>query len=84
MGYVATSLGQRVINLVKAVRELASIMPGDMLALPGEKPATYLGAIEIGDFQGDYYQMHVFRLWDDFEIVLEVPSLNRVLGKYLY
>ena len=79
-----TPEGKRVVNLIKAVRLVNFILPGDKIKLIGELPATYLGAVEEGDLQGDYIQMHTFRLWDGVQVVLEVPSLNRILGKYLY
>jgi len=43
-----------------------------------------VGAIELGDIQVDYIQMHVFNLFDGLQVVLEIPSLNRSLGKLLY
>jgi len=78
------SEGKRVVNLIKAVREIGALLPGDKVKLIGEKPATYLGAIEEGDIQIDYIQLHAFRLFDGMQIVLEAPSLNKSLGKLLY
>ena len=75
---------KRVVNLIKAVREIGAILPGDKVRMIGEKPAIYVGAIELGDIQVDYIQMHAFRLFDGLQVVLEVPSLNRSLGKLLY
>jgi len=48
------------------------------------KPATYVGAIEEGDIQVDYIQLHIFELFDGLQVILEAPSLNRSLGKLLY
>jgi hypothetical protein len=79
-----TPAGKRVYQLIKAVREISTILPGEKLPLPAEKPATYVGAIEEGDLQIDYCQMHVFRLCDGLLVILEAPSLNRSLGKYLF
>ncbi len=76
--------GKRIVNLIKAVREIGAILPGDKVKLIGEKPATYVGAIEEGDIQVDYIQLHTFSLFDGVQVVLEVPSLNRSLGKLLY
>jgi hypothetical protein len=76
--------GKRVINLIKGVRAISGILPGDKVKMIGEKRATYLGAIELGDIQVDYIQMHVFQLFDGVLVVLQVPSLNRSLGKWLY
>ena len=76
--------GRRVLNLIMAVREISAILPGDKVRLVGEKPATYEGAIEVGDIQEDDIQMHAFRLFDGLQVILEVPSLNRCLGKLLY
>jgi len=75
---------QRLINLVNAVREIAAILPGDRVKMISEKPALYIGAIEVGDIQVDYIQMHIFRRFDGSQVVLQVPSLNRNLGKLLY
>lgn len=50
----------------------------------GEKPATYVGAIEEGDIQVNYIQLHAFTLFDGVQVVLEAPSLNRSLGKLVY
>jgi hypothetical protein len=79
-----TSLGKRVVNLIKAVRQVGAILPGDEIKMNGEKPAHYIGAFEHGDIQTDYLQVHVFMLHDGLRVVLEVPSLNRFLGKFLY
>jgi hypothetical protein len=76
--------GKRVLNLIKAVRQIGALLPGDKVSLAGEKPATYIGAIEVGDMQTDYLQMHTFRLSDGLQVVLEIPSLNRKIGKWLY
>jgi hypothetical protein len=76
--------GQRIVNLIRAVRQIGAILPGDKVKLIGESPATYLGAIEEGDIQIDYIQLHAFRLFDGMQIVLEAPSLNKSLGKLLY
>jgi hypothetical protein len=76
--------GKRVLNLIKAVRLIGALLPGDKVSLAGEKPATYTGAIEVGDIQTDYLQMHTFRLSDGLQVVLEIPSLNRHLGRLLY
>ena len=75
---------QRIVNLIKSVRKLGTIFPGDKIKMIGEKPATYLGALEEGDIQVDYIQTHVFRLFDGLQVVLDVPALNRSLGKLLY
>jgi hypothetical protein len=83
MRYNLTPLGRRVLNLVRAVRQIAGILPGEKINILGEKPATYLGAIEFGDFQEDYYQVHIFCLHDGALVGLETPNLNRTLGKYL-
>ncbi len=71
-------------HLIKAVRQIGAILPGDKVKMIGEKPATYMGAIEEGDIQVDYLQMHTFELFDGVQVVLEIPSLNRSLGKLLY
>jgi hypothetical protein len=84
MSYNVTLLGKRLVNLVKAVRQINFILPGDKIKLIGERPATYLGAIESGDLLNDYLQMHIFKLYDGLHVVLEAPSLNRYLGKYLF
>jgi hypothetical protein len=84
MRYSLTPLGQRVLNLVRSVRQLGSILPGEKVKVLGEKPATYLGAVEIGEFPTEYIQMHIFRLWDGLPVILEAPTLNRILGKYLF
>jgi hypothetical protein len=76
--------GKRVVNLINAVREISAIFPGDRIKMIGEKPAIYLGAIEVGDIQVDYIQMHAFQLFDGLLVVLQVPFLNRRLGKLLY
>ena len=76
--------GKRVVNLIKAVRQISTVLPGDKVKMVGEKPATYVGAIEEGDIQTDYIQMHAFTLYDGLQVILEVPSLNRILGKLLY
>jgi hypothetical protein len=76
--------GQRIINLIRAVRQIGAILPGDKVELLGEKPATYLGSIEEGDIQVDYLQIHTFELFDGVQVVLQIPSLNRNLGKLLY
>jgi hypothetical protein len=76
--------GQRIINLIRAVRQIGTILPGDKVDMVGEKPATYLGSIEEGDIQVDYLQIHTFELFDGVQVVLESPSLNRGLGKLLY
>ena len=73
-----------MVNLIRAVRQLGAILPGDKIKIVGEKPATYIGAIEEGDIQIDYIQMHVFRLHDGMQVVLQIPSLNRNLGKFIY
>jgi len=78
------SRGQRIVNLIKAVRQIGAILPGDKVKMIGGKPATYMGAIEEGDIQVDYIQMHTFELFDGVQVVLEIPSLNRSLGKLLY
>ena len=75
---------QRLGNLVRSVRALGASLPGHMVGMPGEKPALYLGAIEVGDIQIDCIQMHAFTLFDGVQVVLEIPSLNRSLGKLLY
>jgi hypothetical protein len=75
---------QRIVNLIKSVRKLGTIFPGDKIKMIGEKPATYLGALEEGDIQVEYIQMHAFRLFDGLQVILEAPSLNRSLGKFLY
>jgi len=75
---------QRLVNLIRAVRQIGAILPGDKVIMAGEKPATYMGAIEEGDIQVDYVQMHSFELYDGVQVVLEAPSLNRSLGKLLY
>jgi hypothetical protein len=75
---------KRIVNLIKAVREIGAILPGDKVILSSEKPATYLGAFEEGDMQVDYIQLHAFELFDGLQVVLESPSLNRSLGKLLY
>ena len=75
---------RRIVNLVRAVRMIREIMPGDTVTLLEEKPATYLGPLEEGDMQTDYIQLHLFRLHDGTKVVLEAPSLNRRLSKYLY
>ncbi len=75
---------QRIIRLIRALRQIDDILPGDKIKLSGEKPAIYLGALEDGDIQVDYLQAHIFELFDGVQVVLEVPSLNRILGKFLY
>jgi hypothetical protein len=75
---------QRIVTLIRAVREIGTLLPGDQIKMIGEKPATYLGALEEGDIQVDYIQMHAFRLFDGLQVILEAPTLNRSLGKYLY
>jgi hypothetical protein len=77
-------VGKRVYHLVKAVREMSSILPGERVLMTGERPATYVGAIEVGDEQFDYLQMHAFRLHDGLHVVLAVQSLNRRLSRLLY
>jgi hypothetical protein len=76
--------GQRIINLIRAVRQIGTILPGDKVEMIGEKPATYLGSLETGDIQVDYLQIHTFQLSDGVQVVLECPSLNRTLGKLLF
>jgi len=49
----------------------------------GKKPATYVGAIEEGDIQVDYIQLHIFKMSDGLQVILEALSLNRNLGKLL-
>jgi hypothetical protein len=44
---------RRIVNLIKSVRQLGTIFPGDKIKVIGEKPATYLGALEEGDIQVD-------------------------------
>jgi hypothetical protein len=75
---------KRAVNLIKAVRGISAILPGDRIKMIGEKPATYVGAIEEGDIQVDYIQLHIFELFDGLQVILEAPSLNRSLGKLLY
>jgi hypothetical protein len=75
---------KRVVTLIKAVREIGAILPGDKVKMIGEKPAIYVGAIEEGDIQVDHIQLHAFTLFDGVQVVLEAPSLNRSLGKLLY
>ena len=75
---------RRLVNLIMAVRAVGAILPGDRVKMISEKPALYLGAIEMGDIQVDYIQMHAFQLFDGVLVVLQVPSLNRSLGKLLY
>ena len=90
--------------MIKAVRQIGAILPGDKVKMIGEKPATsrsgfqplstglathvakhnYIGSCEEGDIQVDYIQMHTFELFDGVQVVLEIPSLNRSLGKLLY
>lgn len=79
-----TPEGKRVVNLIKAVRMVSFLLPGDHVKMIGEGPAIYIGAIEEGDLQFEYFQMHAFRLCDGQVVILEVPSLNRSLGKYLF
>jgi hypothetical protein len=78
------SQSKRIINLIRAVRKIATLLPGDKIKLAGEEPATYVGAIEEGDIQIDYIQLHTFTLCDGVQVVLEAPSLNRSLGRLLY
>jgi hypothetical protein len=75
---------KRVVNLIRAVRQLGAILPGDKIKMINERPATYVGVIEEGDMQTDYIQMHVFTLHDGVRVVLEMPSLNRSIGKLIY
>jgi hypothetical protein len=84
MLFNAKSEGRRVINLIKSVREIGFILPGDKVIMVDEAQATYLGSIEEGDIQVDYLQMHAFRLHDGLRVFLEAPALNRSLGKSLY
>ncbi len=77
-------LGKRVVNLMLSVRKIAFILPGDRVRVSGEKPALYVGAIEMGDSPVDYVQMHIFKLYDGQHVILVVPTLNRYLGKWLY
>ena len=76
--------GKRIQQLIRSVRALASIFPGDQVSMLDEAPAIYLGSIEIGDIQIDYLQLHLFRLSDGVKVILYVPALNRILGKSLY
>jgi hypothetical protein len=80
----AKSEGKRVINLIRSVRKIGTLLPGEKVRIIGEKPATYLGSFEEGDIQVDYIQLHAFRLHDGLQVILESPSLNKALGKYLY
>jgi hypothetical protein len=76
--------GIRVVALIRAVRNRWDLLPGDKIKLPGERPAKYLGSVEEGDGQPEYIQMHAFRLHDGMLVILEVPALNRQLGRLLY
>ena len=76
--------GKRIVNLIKAVRQAGALLPGDNVEMPGEGSATYLGVIEEGDIQMDYIQIHTFVLSDGMQVALEIPSLNRSLGKLIY
>jgi hypothetical protein len=75
---------KRILHLIRSVREMVSILPGDQIRMIDESPAIYLGSIEAGDLQVDYLQLHVFRLSDGIQVILHLPALNRSLGKYLY
>ena len=76
--------GKRVQHLIRSVRALGLILPGDQVNMIDEAPATYLGSIETGDLQTDYLQLHVFRLADGIQVILYIPTLNRSLGKYIF
>ena len=66
------------------MRGCGPLLPGDRIKMIGEKPAVYTGCLEVGDLQVDYIQLHTFRLADGVQVILEVPSLNRSLGKYIF
>jgi hypothetical protein len=76
--------GKRFQYLIRSLREMGAIFPGDRVRMIDEAPAIYLGSIEAGDLQTDYLQLHVFRLSDGIQVILYVPALNRILGKLLY
>jgi hypothetical protein len=64
--------GKRVVKLIKAVKAAGVLVPGNKVLMPDERPATYIGPVMEGGVQ-----MHEFRLFDETEVVLEVPALNR-------
>jgi hypothetical protein len=75
---------KRIVNLIRAIRQNGAILPGDKIQIINEKPAIYNGAIEEGDIQTNYIQVHLFTLHDGIQIVMEAPTLNRYLGKLIY
>jgi hypothetical protein len=77
-------VGKRVLNLVFAVRGIGLLLPGEQVKIFGERPALYVGPIEVGDIQIDYLHMHTFSLHDRLLVVLAVPALNRNLGRFIY
>jgi hypothetical protein len=68
--------GRRIVQLIKAVRAAGEIVPGAKFLMPDERPATYIGPVMDGDIQ-----MHEFHLFDETEVVLEVPALNPKPGQ---
>jgi len=76
--------GKRIQHLIRSVREMGAIFPGDQISMIDESPATYMGSIEAGDLQTDYLQLHVFRLSDEIMVIMYIPTLNRSLGKYIF
>ena len=75
---------KRLINLVHSIRQIGMLLTGERIRLTGEGPAVYLGSWEEGDLQREYIQLHVFRLHDGVHVILESPSLNRALSKFLF
>ena len=72
---------RRVASLIRAIKRGGTLLPGDRLPLTTEKPATYLGTVETGDIRQEYIQLHLFRLHDGLQVILESPNLNRSLGR---
>ena len=64
------------VQLIKAIKAAGVFVPGAKVLMPDERPAAYIGPVMEGGIQ-----MHEFRLFDRVEVVLEIPALNRKLGK---
>jgi hypothetical protein len=76
MAICLSEKGVRVVKLIKAVRAAGAIVPGNKVMMPEEQPAMYIGPVMDGGIQ-----MHVFRLFDGMEVVLDVPMLNQAPGR---
>ena len=68
--------GKRVIQLIKVVKAVGVLVPGNKVLMPDERPAAYIGPV-----MEDGIQMHEFRLFDGMEIVFEAPALNQRPGQ---